>query len=484
MANLAEFQAQGLSGFGTGDQADVGELVKALTAGYQVGAGRTGGSALRVESLEASLKVLTYTASHIKFWKKIPKSVAYNTVEEYTQLTQYGTGGFPFVQEGELGQEQSSSYVRKQALVKFMCTTRSISHVATVINPAHGDLIALENQNGIMWLLEQIETFLFTGNSALAFSGQSEQFDGLDAMIDPTMVVDMRGSAIGETDLEEATNQIIENYGFPTDLFLNTRAQSDLVKQFYPRQRFNMPAPVNGSIGMSVGSVMTQAGPIELNPEVFIRRAPSPVASATAASAPATPTSVVAGALTGNTGDFTKGDPATSATTYVNYVVTACNRFGESAPTAVQGAAVAVSAVNKANGAYIPLTITNSAAVGANPPEYFRIYRSSAQTANAVPSTMDKYSLIAQVPAASQANSGTTGYNDLNLYLPFTSTAYLGELRESVLTFRQLLPMMKMDLAVLAPSFRWMILLYGTPILQAPKKWLRFINVGVLVTPR
>ena len=483
MSNLAEFQAQGLSGFGNGSQQDVGELVKALTVGYTM-TNRTGGSTMRVESLESALKVLTYTASHIKFWKKIPKSVAYNTVEEYNQLTQYGAGGSPFVQEGELGQEQSSSYVRKQALVKFMCTTRSISHVATVINPAHGDLIALENQNGIMWLLQQIETFLFSGNSSLAFNGQAEQFDGLDALIDPTQVIDMKGQAIGEVDLEEGTNQIIENYGFPTDLLLNTRAASDLVKQFYPRQRFNMPAPVNGTVGMTVGSVMTQAGSVELNPDIFIQQAPAAPSAATSASAPATPTSIVAGAVTGTTGDFTKGDANSAGTTYVNYVVTAANRFGESAPTAVQGAAVALTAANKAAGVYVPLTITNAASVGSNPPEYFKIYRSASQSANAVPASMSSYSLIAQVPASSQTNSGTTVVNDLNLYLPFTSTAYLGELRSSVISFRQLLPMMKMDLAVLAPSFRWMILMYGTPILSAPKKWLRYINVGKLVAPR
>jgi hypothetical protein len=91
---------------------------------------------------------------------------------------------------------------------------------------------------------------------------------------------------------------------------------------------------------------------------------------------------------------------------------------------------------------------------------------------------MTSYSLIAQVPASSQAASGTTTYADLNLYLPFTSTAYLGELTPSVLTFRQLLPMMKMDLAVVGPAFQWLIMLYGTPMMFAKKKWLRYINVG------
>src|SRR5690606_40438351 len=108
------------------------------------------------------------------------------------------------------------------------------------------------------------------------------------------------------------------------------------------------------------------------------------------------------------------------------------------------------------------------------------IYRSSASSTNAVPASLSSYALIAQVPAASQAASGTTTYNDVNLILPFTSSAYLGELTPSVLTFRQLMPLMKMDLAVLSPAYRWMILLYGTPILFAPKKWMRFLNIGQL----
>jgi len=72
-------QYEGLSGFGTASMQDVNELSKALEAGYQQ-TGQTGGSALRVESLEASLKVTTWTNQHIKMWKKISKTPAYSTV--------------------------------------------------------------------------------------------------------------------------------------------------------------------------------------------------------------------------------------------------------------------------------------------------------------------------------------------------------------------------------------------------------------------
>jgi hypothetical protein len=482
MSGLRAFQGSqnGYAGFGIGSQQDVEELSKALEAGYQIGSGRTGGSALRVESLEASLKVLTYTSSHIKFWKKIPKSPAYSTVEEYNQLSDYGGKQNPFLQEGELPQSSDTSYVRRTQLVKFLGTSREVTHQASLVHPAHGDLIALENQSGILWLLEQVERNLFTGDSSLSFDGEAEQWDGLDALIDATSVLDLEGNSLQEADMEEAANTIIENYGFPTDMYLGTRTMSDLVKTFYPRERVQLPAPMNGQVGNSIQTISTQAGVIEFNPDVFIRRAPTPPAAATSANAPAAPASIEDSAMAGTTGDHNKGAP--TGTSNVNYVVTACNRFGESAPSAVQGAVVDCAQADKDAGKYVPLTITNAGTIGAFAPEFYRIYRSAATLAAGVPAALSSYSLIMQVPAGSQTASGTTVVNDLNLYLPFKATAYLGELTPSVLTFRQLMPMMKMDLAVLSPAYRWMILLYGTPILFAPKKWLRMINIGQLET--
>jgi hypothetical protein len=208
-----------------------------------------------------------------------------------------------------------------------------------------------------------------------------------------------------------------------------------------------------------------------------LRRLPSPPAAATSANAPATPASVTS-AESGTDGDFNKGIPA--GTTEFGYAVTACNRFGESAPVFI-AANHDLTQANKDAGLHVDLTITNPGAIGSFPPEYFRIYRTAALADGAAVSTaVADFSLIAQVPAASQVGAGTTDYDDLNFLLPFTEIAYMGELTPSVLTFRQLLPMMRLDLAVLAPAYRWMILLYGTPVLFANRKWLRYINIGRL----
>ncbi len=140
-----------------------------------------------------------------------------------------------------------------------------------------------------------------------------------------------------------------------------------------------------------------------------------------------------------------------------------------------------ITAAEKTGNDLIRLTVTNPASLGAFAPEYFKVYRTaSAATIGAVSTSVADYSLIQQIATSSQTASGATTIDDLNLYLPFTSTVYVGELSPQVLTFRQLMPMMKMDLAVNGPAFRWMVLLYGTPLMFTPKKWIRITNVGEL----
>lgn len=471
-------QYEGLNGFGMAPATDVQELAKALEAGYQV-TNQTGGSALRVESLEASLKVVTWSNHHIKFWKKIPKSPAYSTVEEYNQLVNYGpAGAFPFTQEGELPPSTDTAYARRTQLIKFMGTTREVTHPATLVHPAHGDIIALENQNGILWLLERVEQALFTADSSLAFSTESEQWDGLDALIAATSFLDLQGQPMQEADVEEASNTIIEAYGYPTDLFMGTRTLSDLTKTMYPRERIALPAPSNGQIGQAISTIATQAGVIEFNPDIFIRRLPNPPAATTHANAPATP-QVPTTASAGIDADFNKGAPA--GINEYSYCYTACNRFGESAMSPILAANQALSQADKDNGLHITVTMTNAAVIGAFPTEFYRIYRSNPiASGGAVPTLASEFSLIAQVACTNQAAGAAVTSNDLNFILPFTSIAYLGELTPNVITFRQLAPMMRLDLAVLAPAYRWMILMYGTPIMFAASKWLRMINIGQL----
>ena len=76
------------------------------------------------------------------------------------------------------------------------------------------------------------------------------------------------------------------------------------------------------------------------------------------------------------------------------------------------------------------------------------------------------------------ANPGT--FRDKNYKIAGTEDAFLIDNSTEVWAFKQLAPLMKMDFDDLSPSTRFMILLYGTPILYAPKKMMTFINISIV----
>lgn len=451
-------------GFGNSSIQDLNDLRKALSAGYQVSS-QTGGGALRVQSLESSLKVLTNTQRHYKFWQEVPKLPAFSTVEEYNVLNQYGpdTGGFNF--EGVLPEQDDTQYTRAVALTKFLGTTRQVTHPLTLVRPAHGDVIALENQNGILWILRRLENAFFYGDNTLMFNGaEGAEFPGLAKQISANNVVDLLGNPLSEEVIEEGASVVAQNFGTPTHMFLGFRAMSDFSKTVYSKERF-LPQQAsidsNGNLGYFVNSINTQFGPIGLRPDVFITTTPAEgQLTGLSPNAPVAPASITIGAAAGTDGNFTKDGPGV-----YSYSAALGNNYGESAVSAAQTITLAANQLSN----HVPLTVTNGT-VGSVLPQYVSIYRSQ-------PNGSVRYRIL-RVPISSQSNGGTTAVNDTDFIMAGTSEAYLGELSTQVLAYKQLSPLMKMDLAIVAPAYRWMVLLYGVMVMYAPAKWVRYINIG------
>lgn len=442
---------------------EVADLNKALSAGYATSPEtQVNGGAFRVESLENSLKVLTYSDQHVKFWKKIPKLKAYNTVEEYNQLLSYGTDGGGFLSEGELPDTQDSVYQRKAAFVKFMGVTREVTHPMTLVQTGGGvsDVMSRMNQDGILWMMKKIENGLFWGNSKLAPGGNEYvEYDGLDNMIDPGNTIDLKGQHLEEKHMNWGAQMIIENYGIPTDVFLPFEVMAQFSQEFFPKERVIMPTQAGYQAGVVVDKFQTHGGPVNFEPNIFLKKTKELVFQANSPKAPAAPASVT-GALGIGAGDFGK-----SGAGKYTYYVTAANRHGESAPTKIT-TDVAITGADLLKD--IVLTITN-AGTSVYPVDYFNVYRTEVDGTKAF--------AIGKVAASSAVASSVTTFNDTNDIMPNTYTAFMGEMNEQVLAFKQLAPLMKMDLATLSPSYRWMILLYGVPVLYAPKKWMRFRNI-------
>ena len=458
---------------------DVDALNKALAAGSDIdnpGAAPGEGFPLRVESLDRTLFNTTYQAKSVKFWRSLYKDPAYNTVEEFNQLESYGSGDAIWVEEGGLPEEDDSTYSRQYTKIKYMGTTRRVTHVMSLVKAAHGNAVAREVTNGTLFLLRQLERALFIGDDTLI----PTQFDGLEKLVvsafasdraeddqylgyEDELVIDMRGQPLSEdaiTDSVELVNRE-PNYGEASDLWSTTGVHKDLSKILYPKERYDLPAPKGGVAGISIESIRTPFGDIRLNPDIFIPSSKIPIAAGIgkASKRPMAPTlgTLTSPAYAGSNQTYFASDDEGD----YFYKVVAGSRFGQSPPAV--SAAVTVSANDQVS---IPVTD--------NGPDttYFAVYRSEKDGAASGARLIARY----RRTAAAQT------LVDLNRFLPGADKAYLLSQNAEVLKWKQLAPFTKINLATIDLSIRWMQVLYGALQVMKPRHNLVFINVGRLRT--
>ena len=440
------------------------------------------GAPLKVESLEKTLKHLTFRENDIRLWKDLPKKPAYNTVEEYNQQTSYGANRGGWNREGELPEEEDSVFVRRAQLVKYLGVTKSVTHQMTLVNTMVGSIMERTIKDGTMWILRTLNQGLYFGNEKLVpeqFNGflaqqmQSDAWASYDDYMNSEHVVDLRGGVLTEDAIESGANSIVENYGLGTQIYGAPAVLSNFVKNFYGNKMIqpNTSALSNGIMGQRVQAFDSQFGQIGLNHDVFFKKLPSKnsASAATSQKAPATPVWDSSKPITVQSSIAGSKFKTTDAGN-VYYAVSAINRFGESQLAIYSTSAAAIVA-----GCAVDLKF--AAGVGTNAATAFRIYRTKVGGA----ATGQFYPLfevsVAELTAGYDgASAGVV--RDMNHFLPDCDQAMLVQFDNEVIEFAQLAPLMKMDLAVLSPAFRFMILLYGTPFLYAPKKMVRFINIG------
>lgn len=442
-------------------------LRKALSAGADrdpVTAAPGVGFPLRVESLEQTLKNTTFRMEHIRFWRLIPKIPAFNTVEEYNQVQSYGQSRLgAFMAEGALPEETDAQYERKFSYIKFMGTTRRLTHVMSLVKPAHGNVIAQETIAGTMRLLEQIERGLYFARDDL----DPLQWTGLQQMIEvgaaASNIIDLRGKPLSEDNLTDAALTIMDrpNFGIATHLLLNPKNKADLVKTFFPRARFDQFQKTDdGMVGLDIRGITTPAGDVQLVPDTFIDdggAASEVTVTGDASKRPATPSITTAATSPVNAASLFAVDDVGN---YI-YRVVAVNAFGNSVSVSV-GAAVAVAAGDDVRFGVTP---------GAGPlPSYYEIYRTALNGAAGTER------LITRVRNA--VGGAETTIIDLNGDLPGTFKAFMIQLNLDNIAFKQLAPMLKVPLSTQDTSIRWMQLIYGTPVLYTPRHNVLFKNIG------
>lgn len=495
--SLADYadMSLGQSSSGNYSEQDVQMLYKAMSAGAITGretndSTTASGAPLKVESLENTLKILVNTPKHTPFFYKIAKRPATNTVEEYNQLISYGELSGGSTLEGELGENADSIYRRKSQLIKYFNVVGGVTHQMQLVQTGSGiaNMLATETKNKVELMTKMLEGYLPFADSRIVptlFNGfipQHEQecaYDNMDQYLDSEVVVDMRGRVLDDDAVEKASLGIIQNYGIGTTLISSPRTFSNFVQKYHSK-KWIMPISEqvrDGVFGQRMKTIVTQNGDVEIMQSNFFKfsKARKLTDNATSAKAPAAPVAdaTTPAALSGTDG-LSKWSDSTGD---YFYAVSAVNRFGESALTSLTASALAVTAGKSVDLKFTAGTGNAESATG------FCIYRSEVDPVSTQNTTI--FYKIFEIPASALA--ATAGWDgaaqgvvrDRNKFLPDSDQAMLVEWdADQVLAWKQLAPMMKMNLAIFAPIQRFMVLCYGAAFLYAPKKMVRFINIG------
>lgn len=452
----------GYTGFGEMPLAAVDELQKALTAGSGTDASTfTNGRSLIVESLEQTLMTTTYSAEDIVLWKQLKNNPVYAVVDEWVEKSDYGDRYGVAVSETGTPGARDTTYARKIGQVKFYRVQRELSHVITLTRSIV-DAEAEETIDGTMLLLRAITEALYYGDSSVL----PVEFDGLRKTITTNgssdNIIDARGP-VQELHLQEAAKVIRGHFGVPTDLYLSLANQSDVDRLLEAKHRVALPLMgVDGGLvaGAPVEEYRTSFGRFRLHPDIFITQAQeerAPFATAAGGvNAPAAPTTVTAANAPASGSKFA----STDAGTYW-YAVAYFTASGESVGTAIASAAT----VNSGDGVTITMNGGTTGTVSGA-----KIFRSARNAAAATD--------LLLIDSVAFTGTGQT-YVDKNFNMPGASELFVLNMSPNsrAISWQQLLPMMKLPLAIVSPSIPFLIMLYGYLRIPKPKQHCIIKNV-------
>lgn len=462
MSNIIDQVANdpSMNGFGSHSAAQVEALQKALSISQNYGTtapgSLSGGSALAVEDLDRTLKLVTHGLEHLKLWKDIIKEKVPQTVHEYNVQNSYGQEVSPFFSMGGNPVATDANYDREVIQVKYLGTQGQVQHNLTLIQAAHGPVIAREVKNKTIELLARNERAMFDADSSmnsLEYDGilkqvrqkealsqyKSTAFAGYDsAGADESVILDIRGE-FDDVVAERMALKNVNSFGMAMDCYLGTDVHSKFSRDFYNKQR-TLP----GETLTSGNRVKEHTGTIDyrFKPSLFNRPRKSPLAAGVSAGAAPTVANLTSPANAAS--EFGASDAGT-----YGYKVSLVFADGETAPSAEISGAIAAG-----DEAKIEISFVGS-------PLYANVFRSGKDAAGS------NWEFIGRVALGV---SGASVSVDMNNQLPGSARAFLLMHDSDALCWKQLGSMIKYDLAVTDTSYKWLQLLYGTPLVSAARK--------------
>lgn len=427
----------------------VNQLIKALEAGQMDAAPSTltQGSALQIEDLSPVMNNVTFDNSHIKLQKMLGTESCKSTLAQFNRQLSYGDFGGSAQLEGNIGQEETSDYVRITVPMAFYSHTRRVSIASTYVASSDGK--GSEERaaaDAAIKLLADIEFDSFRGlddfSNGGVFDGnpmvvpalpnihglqlqirQSDfQVNARDAMFaefgSDDSVVLAAGGTLTQDRVEDSAVRSALNFGTANRLMVDPIVLSAYNKMTFGKERIILAGSPQGATGGDLQKQWVSGGTVNIEGSQFLR----------GKARPARPRPEGPGAPANLTGVAAAAGTTLAAGTYT-YFACAANEVGES--LASTAPAIVLAAGDKAT-----MTITHPS--GGSLPRHFNMYRSAAGGSAATAKFIGRVQIT--------PNSSTTVFVDLGNKLPGYVTGVL--VQGDTMTMKELAPYSRIKLAV------------------------------------
>ena len=455
--------------FGSETQKDLLELKKALEVGYGVSPStQTGFGATRVESLEKTLKYATEEEKMSKFWKDLKKSKGTSTIEEFTTVNQLGSAGF--YPEGGLPEEYDEDIRREFESVKYIGAQGKVPNVARNVKSIANNVALIQKLKAIAIIRASDYKSFFgdAGKLSMEWNGVLAQFN--NRVKDKSQhVIDLQGKVLNEQVLAQVGQIIQDYYGDPENIkgWISNGAFRHYAEELIKTKTYFVngqpvraieSVPKRFALGDASGLLETDIH-LKFKGQSYIGTGtPHPKLNSDQTASVATSTKAPATLDASHCSVAEDTGGSLSAGTY-EYMVIPVNMYGAGA-----GFELTITIAN--NNAKAVFTVSDNNSPAGQEAELFEVWRKVDGTA------------ITDYRFVDSFKAGTTVVDD-GSEIPGTEYGFFFDWnQDQVIDFKQLLPMVKMPLAIIDDSIRWLQKLYGTPIVYNPNKIVVVKNIG------
>ena len=429
-----------------------GGVSKSFETGYNHGGeDQTDAAALRRQSLADDVKNLTFGNEDFTIFPIIPRIQAVSSVEEYAVQNGYGeSGASRFVRESAISSINDPQLERKVVKMKMISDTKRNSLLSSIVNNLASPEQILQ-QSAIQVIAKTIEYGIFYGDADLSSVGpmQGIQFDGLKKLAAKENIIDARGEVLTEQHLNRAAVLIGKGFGTASDVFLPLGTLSEFINNQLNRQWITQATGVDES-GFALNKFVSTRGSLALHGSTIMDKDLILDESyAGRAGAPSAPLSVEATEDAGKGAKFADSD----ITEPLQYKVRTVGDAGYSVAVAAN-----VQVAKKDSAAKLSIKLPN---ISQATPEFVEIYRQDVESG--------MFYLVGRV-GAYLAEAGVITFSDVNDVIPGTTDVFVMEMTARTTALYELLPMMKLDLAIVDASRTTSYLWYGALGVFAPKR--------------